>query len=238
MVSQIGFKPTPILKHQSSYGYPAEQMDTTIESEEDPKKALHASEGKPKRHITFYGQVRVFETIHRDEYTEEELELTWYKKRDFTMIKAMFAGTVQQLANGTFQGDTDAESSRGLEYRHREGAMKRKTNKLNALYAVLDEQERQWRKGYENDEELAAVFIKCNLHCRKAALEMGLRDEMVCRNINNLSTDADTDDEMSMTDDESGDMMDGDGFDKKKQPKKKKSSRLKMFLKTLKHDKN
>lgn len=230
-----------VLKKVSGYPKAPVTASSHTDSSDEKKSPQHEN----KRNVTFFGQVRVFETIHRDDYTEEELVLAWYRKRDFTMIKAMFAGTVQQLANGTYQGDSDYETARGLEYRHREGAMRRKTNKLNALYAVLDEQERQWRKGYENDEELSAIFIKCNMHCRKAAHDLAVKDEEECRRLWSIhDCDTDDDDDASVSSEYSeasnvssmGGASGGSAGDKKK--KKKKSSRLKKFLKTLKHEKH
>jgi hypothetical protein len=74
---------------------------------------------------------------------------------------------------------------------------------------VLDEQERQWQEGYENDMELSHVYINNNLHCRTAAQIIGQKDEEESRHINGVTSGLmqyDDDDDMSISSDESMDL--------------------------------
>jgi hypothetical protein len=137
---------------------------------------------RPKaKSVTFYPGVSVRECLHINNFTDEEILNAWYKKQDFQRIKMSFVHTVQQVANGTWPGDTEHETARGLEFRHREGAMKRKVNKLNGLMAVLDEQERQWQGGYDDDEAIASAYIAISAKALVAVRLLAARDEAEVR---------------------------------------------------------
>ncbi len=161
---------------------------------------------EPRRHptIRFNVRVAVKETIHRHDYTADEVARTWYKKSDFVTMKHAFTAVVQLYASGRYPGDDDDMTIRGLEYRHRDGAMRRKRNKLNALYAVLDEQERQWRDGYDCDEDIRAVYLVNSSNCCHAAHAIGKQDEMECMRING-NHQAEEDETMSISSDPSCD---------------------------------
>jgi hypothetical protein len=114
------------------------------------------------------------------------------------------------MASGKYPGDSDEMTSRGLEYRYREGALRRKANKLNALYAVLDEQERQWNRGTGTDEDLREAYLRNSEFCRDAARAMGMQDEQECKRINSVpelvqTSDEEEDDLMSVTSDKEED---------------------------------
>jgi hypothetical protein len=131
----------------------------------------------PRRRVVFNRDVYVQETIHVNDYSDDEMDATWYTRDDFKNQKAEFAITVRMLATNRYSGDDDIHCARGLEYRHREGAKERQKNKLNGLMSVLEEQERQQLVGEENDEKISQAYVQANYHCRHAALEMGLFDE-------------------------------------------------------------
>mmetsp|Transcript_7934 Transcript_7934/g.12152 ORF Transcript_7934/g.12152 Transcript_7934/m.12152 type:complete len:227 (-) Transcript_7934:1985-2665(-) len=127
--------------------------------------------------VSFFPGVSVREVLHVNDYTDEEMILTWYRGEDYQKIKMSFYHVVQKISSGCWRGDTDQETSRGLEYRHIEGSNRRKTNKLNGLMAVLDEQDRQWRDGLEDDESIASVYLTVTADCAQSAHELGIRDE-------------------------------------------------------------
>jgi hypothetical protein len=133
----------------------------------------------PRRGITWNEDVYVQETHHINDFTDEEVFLCWFAKRDYSNMKMEFASTVKMISLGRFNGDTEDHCARGLEYRTREGAHKRKLNKLTALCAVLDEQERQRLSGEWSDETLSQCYIRANAHCRTTSYHMALHDEEV-----------------------------------------------------------
>ena len=162
--------------------YPSPEIETSVSKQGDVQDEQEPQPRRPK--ITFNVRVAVKQTIHRNDFTEEEKRRVWYKKADFSKMKQSFTHTVQLVGAGRYPGDNDEMTSRGLEYRHREGAMRRKTNKLNALYAVLDEQERQWREGYDSDEELRNAYLYHSVQCCHAAHILGQQDYEECKRIN------------------------------------------------------
>lgn len=207
------------------------EIATNPSTKEESQSQQQTPPPQPRsgRRIRFNSRVAVKETIHVNEYTDEEIFRAWYRKADFSKMKTSYAYIVQLLAAGRYQGDTDDMTSRGLEYRHREGAMKRKANKLNALYAVLDEQERQWSSGYENDETLRNVYLQHSTHCRHNAHAMGQKDEDECRRLCAETSDDEGDDDMSMDSDASEysmDLMQDNAAVPKKSKQKSKFSRF------------
>jgi len=98
--------------------------------------------------------------------------------------------------------ENNEQTTRGLEYRTRQGAIRRQHNKLEAINAVLDEQDRQYNVGDFNDELLAAVYRNSSAHCQVAAYDLGLEDEAF---VNEFRKEPDA----SVTEDESvSDMSD------------------------------
>lgn len=78
--------------------------------------------------------------------------------------------------------ETDKETIRGLEYRTRQGAIRRQHNKLEAITAVLDEQDRQLDcDGCVNEDLLSEVYRQFNTHCREAAHVLALGDVQPAR---------------------------------------------------------
>jgi hypothetical protein len=131
----------------------------------------------PRRKLVFNQVVNVRPIKHLDNMSDEEVNAIWFSREDFEDMKDSYAETVRMISKGAFKGDDDEHCARGLEYRTREGAFKRKTNKWNALQAVLDEQDRQQRLGINDDELLREAYVEENLHCRLAALELGIQDQ-------------------------------------------------------------
>lgn len=133
---------------------------------------------KPQRRgITFNEVVNVHFTLHVDDLNDDEYFNTWYQKHDFQMMRVAFAETVTKISKGAYTGDSDRHCARGLEYRTRAGAQKRKLNKLNALCAVLKEQDRQVDLGIEDDEELRRVYMEKSSQCKEEAWALGVADE-------------------------------------------------------------
>jgi hypothetical protein len=152
-------------------------------------KNLNDDKNSNRPRIQFNPKVAVRQTIHVHDYSDEELSQSWYKSADFRKMKQEYAHTVHLLSMDQYPGDTDEQTSRGLEYRHKEGASLRRSNKLNALYAVLDEQERQWRERYDSDDELRVVYTRLSTKCTDAARMLGRKDEEQCRLLNSSLID-------------------------------------------------
>uniref|UniRef100_A0A7S1D718 Uncharacterized protein n=1 Tax=Cyclophora tenuis TaxID=216820 RepID=A0A7S1D718_CYCTE len=131
----------------------------------------------PKKSVHFNEVVHVHFTLHVDDLNDDEYFRTWYQKRDFQMMRAEFAKTVVRIANGVHMGDSEEHCARGLEYRTKVGAQRRKLNKLHGLCAVLKEQDRQIDLGIDDDEALRVAYMRESHQCKQEALALGISDE-------------------------------------------------------------
>ena len=129
------------------------------------------------RSVSFFPGVSVRECLHINNYTDEEVYNTWYKKADFSRIKTSFIYIIQKLSDGSWEGDTENETARGLEYRTRQGSMARKVNKLNGLMIVLDEQESQWNRGINDDEAIAVPYRDASYKSLEVVRLLAAQDE-------------------------------------------------------------
>ena len=92
-------------------------------------------------------------------------------------MKMNHSATLRMMATGEVVNKcNDVLCTRGLECRTREGSRRRQVNKMNALCAVLDEQERQFVIGIHDELKLSLVYIRMSTHCAEIALATGLND--------------------------------------------------------------
>jgi hypothetical protein len=156
-------------------------MSVMQPNESCAKKALEGNnQNQNKKQLRFYNGVCVRECLHISSFTEEEKHNSWYKKSDLHRIKSSFNNIVRDLSNGTWQGDTAEETSRGLEHRTQEGSLKRKANKLNSLMAVLDDQDRHVNNIDRKyvDETIAAAYMVVASKSLLEARLLAARDEI------------------------------------------------------------
>lgn len=154
---------------------PTPELDTVVS-----KKQSSSRKKQPvaaKKSVSFNEVVHVHFTLHVDDLNDEEYFGTWYQKRDFQMMRAEFAKTVVRISNGVHVADSEDHCARGLEYRTKVGAQKRKLNKLHGLCAVLKEQDRQIDLGINDQTALREVYMKESHKCKQEALSLGISDE-------------------------------------------------------------
>jgi hypothetical protein len=131
-----------------------------------------------KRKISFRPQQdQVFTIPHIDDLSEAEVADVWYGRTDYDTMKHSFIPIIRKMTKGEKVDETNRETTRGLEFRTRQGAIRRQHNKLEAISAVLDEQELQHNMGMRDDEKLRKVYLSCSLHCSDAAYQLGIQDE-------------------------------------------------------------
>jgi hypothetical protein len=114
---------------------------------------------------------------HVDDMTELEIVVIWYERSDYEEMKQSFVPILRKIMRGSRIEETDTETVRGLEFRTREGAMRRQHNKITAIEAVMDEQEHQRSVGENDCEKISEVYRKNSLHCAEAARDLGEQDE-------------------------------------------------------------
>jgi hypothetical protein len=133
---------------------------------------------KSRRRLRFSLELnQFFPIVHIDDMDEADIHETWYEKRDYTAIKKSVIPIIQKFANGEKIAETNKQSLRGLEYRTREGTLLRQNLRLAALTAVMNEQDRQWKEGVQDDERLAKVYRDLTSHCQEESRALALKDE-------------------------------------------------------------
>ena len=127
--------------------------------------------------VSFCETVRMKRTLHINDYTQREIEATWYSKAEKEHIRREILQTVQLMESGRIADIDDVVyCQRGLEFRTDQGARLRQGNKDLSREAVLDEQDFQECSGYSDIEAIASVYSEISYQCRVAALMMGLSD--------------------------------------------------------------
>ena len=141
--------------------------------------ASNPQSSRTARSVAFAAGLFTFhEVLHINDYSDEEINLTWYDKNEIQMIKAENKA-VANMINHVMENENLC--FRGLENRQRAHAIEKRRNKANARALVFLEQEIQKEQGAEDPEALADIYYDATQHCQVAANMMGLRDERDAR---------------------------------------------------------
>ena len=119
----------------------------------------------------------IYPIPHIDEMEDELVRDIWYEKRDYDAIKNKLIPLIRQMMKGEEVEESNKSSVRGLEYRTRQGALRRQHNKLEGSSSVLAEQKRQLDENQVDDELLAEVYRSASSHCQDSAYALALKDE-------------------------------------------------------------
>jgi hypothetical protein len=125
----------------------------------------------------------VYPIPHIDDFDEDTIRAIWYEKTEYDTMKVGFVATIKKMMRGEHIAENNESSIRGLEFRTRKGALRRQHNKLAAITAVLDEQDRQFIDGTFDEERLAEIYRSSGSHCQESAQAMGLKDQEVMKDI-------------------------------------------------------
>ena len=111
-----------------------------------------------------------------NDYSEEEIQATWYNDDDFRLMHEEISFTIKLVVSGKPM-NKKAYCSRGLEFATPKLSQQRFQNKAVARDAVLDEQAAQYCSGIHDGERLAQIYQASNYHCQVVATLVGLEDE-------------------------------------------------------------
>eukprot|EP00545_Synedropsis_sp_CCMP1620_P007960 CAMPEP_0119014270 /NCGR_PEP_ID=MMETSP1176-20130426/9447_1 /TAXON_ID=265551 /ORGANISM="Synedropsis recta cf, Strain CCMP1620" /LENGTH=213 /DNA_ID=CAMNT_0006967425 /DNA_START=96 /DNA_END=737 /DNA_ORIENTATION=- len=149
--------------------YPIKKEADTAKKETETKK----------KSVSFSPSAQCRETLHVNNYSEEELESCWYTTSDLSKMRKECKPILRLLKNGMYPGDCDQRTARGLECRIKTGKKERRESKKMSWAAVLGEQQMQVNEGRRpDDEEIAEAYIYVSRHCVAAAYKMGIMDAM------------------------------------------------------------
>jgi len=118
---------------------------------------------------------QVIEIPSRETFSAEEISSAWYNKADYQAIKRRALQTIQLQRAGNLVSE-DEHCMRGLEGRTNGGYSIVKSNRSQASYAVIDEQDRQDEMGISDSDLLAEVYQSSSLHCKCVAFARALVD--------------------------------------------------------------
>lgn len=145
--------------------------------------AASAAPKKIKRNVQFYEIVSIRSTTHINDMSDEEVANAWFSRREMMTIKRALATEVKYMmcnSNNKDAGETETTTTRGLEFRTKDGSALRRSNKLDSIHAVLDEQDLQHMRGINDDPEgLRKVYTSHSRRCLAASQALGRADQEV-----------------------------------------------------------
>ena len=118
----------------------------------------------------------IFDVPHIDDMTDQEIAIIWYDRPDYDEMKMSFIPIIKKMMRGAKIEETDSETTRGLEFRTKEGALRRQHNKVQSIHSVLDEQDRQLTLGIHDVEKISEIYVETTQHCKVSARDLGEAD--------------------------------------------------------------
>jgi len=123
--------------------------------------------------------VTIFSVLSLSQMSKEEISNSWYNETEFKIMKLAIVQILRKVISGTYQHDINSleTEARGLENKTPKGSDARKKNRYAALFAVLDEQERQREYGLTADPEyIAKLYRQSSSHCQMKAIQIAAND--------------------------------------------------------------
>ena len=145
------------------------------------------SDSQSSKSVQFHKSVRCKPTLAAVDYTQRELEATWYNESEMTAIKLMNKIIVQQMtkqeSKKCIKSKTSSETycTRGLESRTKNGHKQRKRQRTESRCAVLDEQCRQKEMDDFDPNYIAFIYTEKCLESTRSARLLGIKDESIAR---------------------------------------------------------
>lgn len=151
-------------------------------------ESINENKIKTSKQVTFCSSVRARRTISRHDYTDDEIQATWYSSKEYSEIARSCLKQVQRIEAGLTLKDKKY-CSRGLERHTKIGKLAKDQNRQSSIQAVLDEQDRQVLEcedqhvGLEVFDEIsiAEVYGNATSNCQVWANAMGLMDQRAVR---------------------------------------------------------
>jgi hypothetical protein len=152
---------------------PNDESRTTSESSESQCILSHDVDVTQVRNVKFNNTVRVRETIHMNDYSDDEIRRSWYTKIELKRIKEDLQTTAHLIQSRELE---DSDCWRGLESRIGERAERRNKIISYAIRVVLWEQEQQSRKRINDAFAIAEAYLPVSKVSAVMAHNIGLQD--------------------------------------------------------------
>ncbi|CAB9497937.1 expressed unknown protein [Seminavis robusta] len=135
----------------------------------------------PKTHnrkLTFHNKKKTKRIPNVASMPPEILEDIWWAAEDYDDIMRSFEYTVFMMEAGEAKAvEDDQHCTRGLELRTEAGKWARFEHKRDCYNAVLDEQDRQWNEGEDNQDKIANCCREVTAKTQRIACRKGMQDE-------------------------------------------------------------
>jgi hypothetical protein len=113
--------------------------------------------------------------------TDQVAEL-WYSSDEYRAIKLSLQCAIFQLDDGVLS-ETESQTSRGLESHTPQQAWMRHLAIKQALRAVMDEQDRQWKRNRDDGDAIGRLYQEQTRLSAEAAWHRGVQDAKLAREI-------------------------------------------------------
>jgi hypothetical protein len=132
-----------------------------------------------QRSVSFNDAVLGIDTLHVNNYTDEEVFNTWFTQREYKEMKREIKVTVAMIENKSNFAEGVNFSSRGLEDKTADTIVQKVEHRYFAMDAVLDEQDRQQDAGICDPHKLSLVYTEYSFISHMAAFLMAATDEKI-----------------------------------------------------------
>lgn len=131
------------------------------------------------KRITFHNKKKTKRIPNLNSMPEDILQDIWWAAEDYDDIMRSFEYTVfmMEAGEGKAVDDGAEHCTRGLELRTEAGKWARFEHKRDCYNAVLDEQDRQWNAGEDNQEKIANCCREVTAKTQRIACRKGMQDE-------------------------------------------------------------
>ena len=129
-----------------------------------------------RKAVRFASSLQHYETLCRDDYTESEVENSWYSTAEQKQMKINQDKLVKRMDKG--KKPKSNESFRGMERLVVDGYQEMMQRKHRCIDSVMDEQERQWKLDIFDWDQMAELAIDSSQECIAQALKLAEEDEV------------------------------------------------------------
>lgn len=139
---------------------------------------------KPQQCLRFAPTVEVLEIPNRSEYSQEELEASWFQGADYEEFRENCYMTMGLYRAGLLpNGGNSNHTMRGLEGRLQDASKQREWTRFHATSAVLNEQYRQYSVRYWNPQAIADLYHSVTWKSQYSAYTQAMLDEQEQRSL-------------------------------------------------------
>ena len=142
-------------------------------------KKLCSQEIPPaKRSVSFHGRVRCRNSIHLNDFSDDEIDACWYSDTEYSNMEEEIRFLSTLIDQGQLELEDSSYCLRGAESHTALQSSRRHEVKLAVVGEVIREQALQWAEGSSDPEYIAHVSQIKSIQSLEYARRMALEDEL------------------------------------------------------------